>query len=78
MLDGVALAAPVVRDAAAEDAADPSDVSANAWLCWNLTAAQVGRGVHQVRVRLLERDERLRVPLRVEQVEIYLQYTKEK
>ena len=74
MLDGVALAAPVVRDAAAEDAADPGDVSENAWLCWRLTAAQVGRGVHQVRLRVLERDGRLRVPLRVEQVEIYLQY----
>ena len=64
----------MVRDAAAEDAADPSDVSENAWLCWNLTAAEVGRGVHQVRLRLRERDARLRVPLRVEQVEIYLQY----
>ena len=68
------MAAPVVRDAAAEDAADPGDVSENAWLCWRLTAAQVGRGIHQVRLRLLERDERLRVPLRVEHVEIYLQY----
>ena len=45
-LDEVALPAPDVRDAAAEDAAEPSDVSENAWLCWNLTAAQVGRGVH--------------------------------
>ena len=68
------MAAPVVRDAAAEDEADPGDVSENAWLCWRLTAAQVRRGVHQVRLRLLERDERLRVPLRVEHVEIYLQY----
>ena len=74
VLDGVALAAPVVRDAAAEDAADPGDVSENAWLCWRLTAAQVKRGIHQVRLRLLERDERLRVPLRVEHVEVYLQY----
>ena len=73
-LDGVALTAPEVRDAATEDVADPSDVSENAWLCWNLTAAQVKRGVHQIRLHLLERDERLRVPLRVEQVEIYLQY----
>ena len=75
-LDEVALPSPVVRDAAAEDAADPSDASENAWLCWNLTAAQVGRGIHQVRLRLLERDERLRGPLRVEQVEIYLQYSR--
>ena len=75
-LDDVALPVPVVRDAAAEDAADPSGVSENAWLCWNLTAAQVGRGVHQIRLRLLERDERLRVPLRVEQVEIYLRYSR--
>ncbi|MYA23412.1 MAG: hypothetical protein F4Z30_11785 [Gemmatimonadetes bacterium] len=74
MLDGVALGTPVVRDAAAEDAADPSDVSENAWLCWNLIAAQVRRGVHQIQLRLLERDARLRVPLRIEHVEIYLQY----
>ena len=74
LLDGVALGPPLVRDAAAEDAADPSDVSENAWLCWCLTSAQVGRGVHQVRLRVLARDARLRVPLRVEHVEIYLQY----
>ena len=73
-LDEVALGTPVVCNAAAEDTADPSDVSENAWLCWNLTAAQVTRSIHQVRLRLLERDERLRAPLRIEHVEIYLQY----
>ena len=62
-LDEVALGTPVVRDAAAEDTADPSDVSENAWLCWNLTAAQVTRSIHQVRLCLLERDERLRCTL---------------
>ena len=59
-------------DAAAEDPEDPSDVSENGWLIWPLE--QVARGVCEVRVCLLERDPRIGVPLRIEQVEIYLQY----
>ena len=71
-LDGEALGPPRIRDAAAEDPEDPSDVSENGWLIWPLE--QVARGVCEVRVYLLERDPRIGVPLRIEQVEIYLQY----
>ena len=71
-LDGEALGLPRIRDAAAEDPEDPSDVSENGWLVWPLE--QVARGVCEVRVCLLERDPRIGVPLRIEQVEIYLQY----
>ncbi|NKB68150.1 MAG: hypothetical protein GKR89_13895 [Candidatus Latescibacteria bacterium] len=73
-LDGTDLGEPEIRDAAAADGGGPADASENAWLCWALTAEQVERGVHQIGVCLLERDDRLRVPLRVEHVEIYLTY----
>ena len=71
-LDGEALGLPRIRDAAAEDPEDPSDVSENGWLVWPLE--QVARGGCEVRVCLLERDPRIGVPLRIEQVESYLQY----
>ena len=74
ILDGKALGPPLVRDAAAEDPEDPSDVSENGWLTWPLEVSQVERGVHEVRVQLIEQDPRLAVPLRIEQVEIYLRY----
>ena len=73
-LDGKTLGPPLVRDAAAEDPEDPSDVSENGWLTWPLEVSQVERGVHEVRVQLIEQDPRLAVPLRIEQVEIYLRY----
>jgi len=73
-LDGTELGLPRARDAACEDPDDPSDVSENCWLTWSLDIGQVGRGMHEVRVRVVERDPRLRVPLRIEHVEIYLKY----
>ena len=73
-LDGKTLGPPLVRDAAAEDPEDPSDVSENGWLTWPLEVSQVRRGPHAIRARLVKRDPRLAVPLRIEQVEIYLQY----
>ncbi len=74
ILDGKALGPPLVRDAAAEDPEDPSDVSENGWLTWPLEVSQVRRGPHAIRARLVKRDPRLAVPLRIEQVEIYLKY----
>jgi hypothetical protein len=74
VLDGTELAAPRVRDAAGEDPEDPSDVSESCWLTWPLGVSQAGRGVHEIRIRLVERDARLRVPLRIEHVEVYLKY----
>jgi hypothetical protein len=73
-LDGISLGPPHGRDAAAEDPEDPSDVSENSWLTWPLEKSQVTRGVHEIRVQLIERDPRLAVPLRIEQVEIWLTY----
>ena len=73
-LDGVELGAPAVRDAAAEEEGDPAETSENAWLTWALEASQVGRGVREIRLGLVERDARIGVPLRVEHVEIYLVY----
>ena len=73
-LDRIPLGLPRVRDAAAEDPEDPSDVSENGWLTWPLEQSQVKRGVHVVCVQLIERDPRLAVPLRIEQVEICLKY----
>ena len=72
--DGTELASPRVRDAAGEDPDDPSDVSENGWLTWSLDISRVGRGVHEIRIRLVERAPRLTVPLRIENVEIYLKY----
>ena len=59
-LDGEALGLPRIRDAAAEDPEDPSDVSENGWLVWPLE--QVAPGVCEVRVCLLERDPRAECP----------------
>ncbi len=73
-LDGIPLGPAHRRDAAAEDPEDPADVSENSWLTWPLEKSRVKRGVHQVSVQLVERDPRLAVPLRIEQVEISLKY----
>ena len=72
IFDGDKLGEAMVRDVAAEDSNDPSDVSENKWLTWALNERQVGQGVHEVEVILIDRDPRLIVPLRVEHVEIYL------
>ena len=73
-LDGIPLGPAHLRDAAAEDPEDPADVSENSWLTWPLEKSRVKRGVHEVSVQLVERDPRLAVPLRIEQVEICLKY----
>ena len=74
-LDGLDLGTPLVRDVVAEDPNDPSDISENKWLIWSLEVGQVGRGIHEVEVILVNRDSRLIVPLRIEHVEIYLPYS---
>ena len=75
MLDGKPLPAPRIRDAAAEDISDPSDVSENCWLVWQLQPDQADFGVHEIEVRLIKRDARLRIPIVVAHVEIYVTYT---
>jgi len=74
-LDGEDLGDPIVRDAAAEDPNDPADISENKWLTWSLSDKQAGRGIREVQVILLDRDPRLSIPLHIEHVEIYLQYS---
>ena len=54
-LDGQRLGDPVRRSPAAEEAANPADVSENTWLVWPLVPAQVGKGVHVVGIDLRER-----------------------
>ena len=74
MLDGKRLPSPKIRDAAAEDLGDPSDVSENSWLVWQLRPDEVDLGVHEIKVCLIKRDARLRTPLVVGHVEIYVTY----
>ena len=73
-LDGDLLPEPEIRNVAAEDPNNPSDVAENSWLVWRLSPDQAGRGVHRVQVRLLKRDPRIRPPLTVQSVEIHLSY----
>ncbi len=72
--DDKKLGAPVVRNAAAEDPNDPSDVDENSWLVWTLDPAQADRGRHEIQVRLLKRDPRIRAALVVQHVEIWVNY----
>ena len=73
-LDGNLLPSPEVRNVAAEDPDNPSDVAENSWLVWRLSPDRAGRGIHRVEVRLLKRDPRIRPPLTVQSVEIHLSY----
>jgi hypothetical protein len=82
-LDGQDLGPPVAYNAAAEDPNDPSDVSENSWLVWELSPEQVALnpnliggdwGPHEIQVCLVERNPRLKVPLVVQHVEIYVNY----
>jgi hypothetical protein len=74
-VNGMDLGLPAVRNAAAEDPADPAMVSENSWLVWPLDPAQLSIGVQEVRVRLVERDERLSVALVIRHVEVHVAYS---
>jgi hypothetical protein len=73
-LDERQLRGPEIRDAAAEEISDPSDVSENSWLVWQLRPDEVDLGVHEIKVCLIKRDARLRTPIIVGHVEIYVTY----
>ncbi len=73
-LDGTSLGEPEVKNTAALDANIPTDVAESSWLVWQLTPQQVALGVREVRVRLVERDARIRPPLVVENVEVHVRY----
>ena len=74
-LDGCELDAPSIRNLAAEDPDDPADVAENSWLVWDLDPQQADWGEHEIQIRLLERDVRIRPPLVVENVELYINYS---
>ena len=73
-LDGKTLPKPAVRYAALEDADNPSDVGESGWLVWSLRPQQAARGTHQVQVRLLKRDPRLKPAPVVQHVEFHVKY----
>ena len=75
-LDGELLGAPIRRSVAGENPADPAAVEESTWLSWELRPEQAGPGQHEVRLHLVERDPLIRVPLRVENVEIYVEFKK--
>ena len=73
-LDGELLGTPGIRNVAAEDPDDPADVDENSWLVWILEPRQADRGLHQVQVRLVQRDPRIRPPPVVLNVELHVNY----
>ena len=73
-LDDCLLPAPTIENVAAVDRDNPSDVDENSWLIWTLEAGTIDRGVHEIQVFLVVRDVRIRVPLIVENVEVYLSF----
>ena len=73
-LDDKTLPKPAVRYAAREDDDNPSDVGESGWLVWSLRPQQAARGTHQVQVRLLKRDPRLKPPPVVRHVEFHVKY----
>ena len=73
-LDGEQLGAHVVRNATAEDLDSPSDVDENSWLVWRLAPERADYGPHEVQVKLVKRDPRLRPPLVVAQVDLHIRY----
>ena len=72
-LDGAVLGEPEIQDAAALSG-DPTDVSENKWLVWDLTPAQAAKGSHAVKVVLINRDSRIGVPLIVNTVDVHITY----
>ena len=73
-LDGELLGAPIRRSVAGENPTDPAEVDESTWLVWIIKPKQAAKGQHQIQLRLVERDIRLRVPVVVENVEIHLHY----
>ena len=73
-LDGSLLGPPAIRNQAAENPDNPADVDENSWLVWDLEAAQVSPGGHEIKVVLVKRDPRIRPPLGVENVEFWVTY----
>ena len=75
LLDGVALGPPTVRNASAEDPTSPSDVDENSWLVWDLRLERCAKGMHEIKVILVERDPRIRPCIVVNNVEFWVSYS---
>ena len=75
MLDGKMLGDPAVRSAIRKDDNNPSDVSEDNWLVWPLDPHEAEQGSHEVQIRLLKRDPRIKPPLVVQNVEFHVNYT---
>ncbi len=73
-LDGTPLGPPAIRNQTAENPNNPADVDENSWLVWDLEAAQISPGGHEVKVVLVKRDARIRPPLGIENVEFWIAY----
>ncbi|MBM3935011.1 MAG: hypothetical protein FJ319_12055 [SAR202 cluster bacterium] len=73
-LDGKKIGEPKVRDVAAEDAGNPSDVSENKWLVWSLTPEQASKGTHVIKAVYAGRDPRMKKPMVISHVEIMVFY----
>jgi hypothetical protein len=73
-LNGDTLDEPSIRNAVAENPDDPAVVSENSWLVWPLDPGLLPIGSQEVRLRLVERDARISVPLVIRHVEIHVEY----
>ncbi len=73
-LDGTTLGTPEVTNTAAVDTSIPTDVAESSWFVWHLTPSQAALGRHEIRVRLIERDPRIRPELVLENVEFHVKY----
>jgi hypothetical protein len=72
-LNGKTLDAPAIIDVAENDSAPPR-VSENKWLVWDLKPDQIARGAHTIKVVLINRDDRISVPLTIEHVDVHVRY----
>lgn len=73
--DGRELGTPDVRNTAAADSGNPSDVEENSWLVWSLDPTEADHGIHEVKVVLVKRDPRIRLALVVQHVEVHITYS---
>ncbi len=72
-LDGNALGSPAIIDVAENDDAPPR-VSENKWLVWDLKPDQIAKGAHTIKVVLVNRDSRIKVPLTIDHVDLHVRY----
>ena len=62
-----------IIDVAENDDAPPR-VSENKWLVWDLKPDQIAKGAHTIKVVLVNRDSRIKVPLTIDHVDLHVRY----